>query len=86
MTCNLWGTALHPALHHYLSPGSSSGETGTGNESHAKVQLLLRTLQSSPALASSARGLNLEAAGAADYRITIIEPLIHHSLASVLLL
>ena len=75
MTCHLWGTALRPALFRCLRPGSFSGETGTGNGDHAKAQLLLRTLRSSPTLAGLARELNLEAANAADHRVTIIEPL-----------
>ena len=80
--CHLWGTALHPALYHCLCPGSSSGETG--NRDHTKVQLLLRTLQSSPALASLARELNLEISGAAEYCVTIIEPLeLCHNLLTI---
>jgi len=75
MTCHLWETALRPALYRCLSLGSSSSEAVAGNKGHAMAHLLLRTLRSNPTLASLARELNLEAAGAADYRATIIEPL-----------
>jgi len=63
-----------------LNAGSSSGGIGTRNEGRAKVQLLLRTLQSSPPSAGLAR--ELEAAGAEDYCVTVIEPLkpCHHLL------